>query len=341
MSLAHRPHPADHRSLSGGDAQTWRPIRADLPPVTIIGLAIDGTVFSWDETAERLFGVTSGRAVGRSIFSVLPHLAVNHLPHLMAKACTGERGGPVESTRSNPLGTGTISITAAPIWDGAGVMIGVALLARDVSALAHSREHQSLVVEELNHRMKNTLAIVQAIAVQVFESHPSSPAVRAELLTRLAALSRSHKLLHDADWRGASLHDVVSAQVTPHCAGETQRCSLRGPALQLKPAAALAFGMAIQELAANAAKYGAFSVADGVVEICWRFNERDAQRWLAFSWRESGGPPVAAPERRGLGSRLIEHGLAYELGGQAHLAFEPTGVRYALTAPLTPMEAPR
>jgi two-component sensor histidine kinase len=220
-------------------------------------------------------------------------------------------------------------------------MTGVALLARDVSALARSREHQALLVEDLNHRVKNTLAIVQAIAVQVFESHPSSPAVRAELLTRLAALSRSHKLLHDADSRGAALHDEVSAQVTPHCAGAADRCSLRGPVLQLKPDAALALGMAIQELAANAAKYGAFSVADGTVQICWSFVERNAQRCLEFSWRESGGPRVAAPRRRGLGSELIEHGLAYELGGQARLAFEPTGVCYALTAPLAAVEAPQ
>lgn len=341
MSLAYRAQPADHRSPNGDDEQAWRFGRADLPPIAIVGLAIDGTVLSWDETADHLFAVASERAIGRSIFSVLPHLALDHLPHLMAKACTGERGGPIESTRTDASGTNTVSITTAPIWDGAGAITGIALLARDISALARNREHQALLVDDLNHRVKNTLAIVQAIAVQVFETHPSSPAVRAELLTRLAALSRSHKLLHDADWRGATLYDVVNAQVTPHCAGAPDRCSLLGPVFHLKPAAALALGMAIQELAANAAKYGAFSVADGVVEICWGFTERDAQPCLEFSWRESGGPPVAAPRRRGLGSQLIEHGLAYELGGQARLAFEPTGVCYALTAPLAAMEAPQ
>ncbi len=339
MSLAQRAQPDDHRSLNGDDVQSWRLTHADLPPITIIGLALDGAVRSWDGTAEHLFGVAAARATGRSIFSVLPHLALDHLPHLMAKACTGERGGPIESTLVGVSATTTVSITAAPIWDGAGAVTGVALLARDISALARQREHQALLVQDLNHRVKNTLAIVQAIAVQVFATHPSSPTAQAELLTRLAALSRSHKLLHEADWRGASLHDVISAQVSPHCASGADRCSLVGPVLRLKPEATLALGMAIQELAANAAKYGAFSVADGVVEICWRITERDAQQCLEFSWRERGGPRVAAPQRRGLGSQLIEHGLAYELGGQARLAFEPTGVCYALTAPLEALEA--
>jgi PAS domain S-box-containing protein len=225
-----------------------------LAPLTIVGLAVDGTVLSWDRMAERLFGVSPERAIGQSIFSVLPHLALDHLPHLLAKACTGERGGPIESTCAGASETSTVSITAAPTWDGAGHVTGVTLLARDITALARSREHHALRVQDLNHRVKNTLAIVQAIAVQVFETHPSSPTVRAELLTRLAALSRSHKLLHDADWRGASLYDVLNAHIAPHCAGAADRCSLQGPIIHIKPEAALALGMAIHELAANAAK---------------------------------------------------------------------------------------
>jgi two-component system CheB/CheR fusion protein len=339
-SLAHSAQPGDHRSLSGDNEQAWRLARADLSAITIIGVAIDGTVISWDETAEYLFAVPAGRAVGQSIFSVLPHLAMDHLPHLMAKACTGERGGPIESTRDSATGTSTVSITAAPIWDGAGGGVtGIALVARDITALARSREHQALLVDDLHHRMRNTLAIVQAIAVQVFETHASPQTVRAELLTRLAALSRSHKLLHDADWRGALLYDVLNAQVAPHCGGAADRCTLQGPAIHLKPEAALALGMALHELAANAAKYGAFSATEGAVEIFWRRTELEGRRWLEFSWREHDGPPVAPPQRRGLGSRLIEHGLAYELGGQAHLEFHPAGVRYSLTAPLAAMEA--
>ena len=104
MSLAHRAQPNNHRSLSGDDEQAWRLLRADLPPITIIGLAIDGTVLSWDETAEHFFDVASARALGQSIFSVLPHLALDHLPHLMAKACTGERGGPIEFHAPRPVG---------------------------------------------------------------------------------------------------------------------------------------------------------------------------------------------------------------------------------------------
>jgi PAS domain S-box-containing protein len=341
MSLAHRAQPTDQQPSNGCEAQSRQFNRADLAPIAIIGLAIDGTVRSWDAMGAHLFGVAPERAIGQSIFSVLPHLASDHLPHLIAKACTGERGGPVESTQVARSGSNTVSMTAAPMWDGAGVISGVALVARDITTQTQSREHHALVVQDLNHRVKNTLAIVQAIAVQVFETRRSSSTVRAELLTRLAALSRSHRLLHDGDWRGAPIQDVIKAQVAPHCAGGVSRCSLQGPDLHIKPEAALALGMVIQELAANAAKYGAFSVADGEVEICWRFSKCVGAPHFNFSWRERGGPTVEAPSRRGLGSRLIEHGIALELGGQAHLAFEPTGVCYALTAPLDAMEAPR
>jgi two-component system CheB/CheR fusion protein len=341
MSLAHRANPADLPTPNGSEEEPCGSVYADLPPIAVIGLAIDGTIRSWDATAERLFAIAPERAIGQSVFSALPHLAIDHLPHLLAKACTGERGGPIESTRVGKEATSTVSMTAAPLWDGGGAITGVTLVARDISALARSREHQALLVQDLNHRVKNTLAIVQAIAVQVFETHPSSPTVRSELLTRLAALSRSHKLLHDRDWRGASIQDVIMAQVAPHCAGGDNRCSLQGPDLDVKPDAALALGMAIQELAANAAKYGAFSVADGKVEIAWRLSEGDAERCFNFSWRERGGPHVAAPSRRGLGSRLIEQGLARELGGEAQLSFEPNGVCYALRAPLAAMAMPQ
>lgn len=338
MSFANHARPQDCASPSG-ERQPPRFHSAHLSPIAIIDLAIDGTVTSWDKRAEDLFALASDRAIGASIFAILPHLATDHLPYLLEKACNGERGDPIESTRRDASDMTTVSISSAPILDGAGAVAGVALLARDISAHARDREHHALIVQDLSHRVKNTMAIVQAIAVQVFDTRPSSETVRAEFLTRLAALSRSHTLLQDADWRGSLLHDVLTAQVAPHCAGAPDRCSLQGPVVHLKPEAALALGMAVHELAANAAKYGAFSVADGAVEIGWRFTERNAQRWLALSWRESGGPPVQAPRRRGLGSQLIERGLPYELGGEARLDFDVSGVRYCLTAPLAAMEA--
>lgn len=340
MSFANRARPPDRAAPSGSEQQPPQFHRAHLSPIAIIDLAIDGTVTSWDKGAEHLFAIASDRATGASILGVLPHLALDHLPYLLEKACNGERGGPIESTRRDASDMTTVSISSAPILDGAGAVAGVALLARDITAHASEREHHALIVQDLSHRVKNTMAIVQAIAMQVFDTRPSSQTVRAEFLTRLAALSRSHTLLQEADWRGSLLHDVLTAQVAPHCAGASDRCSLQGPVVHLTPEAALALGMAVHELAANAAKYGAFSVADGAVEIGWRFTELDGQRCLALSWRESGGPPVKAPRRRGLGSQLIERGLAYELGGQAHLDFDPAGVRYCLTAPLAAMEAP-
>ena len=205
----------------------------------------------------------------------------------------------------------------------------------DVHERKVAEEHQRLLINELNHRVKNTLASVQGIAFQTLRGEVSLAEARARFEARLMALSSAHNLLTEENWGGASLERVVSDSIE-HLAGEAGRFDVEGEPLRLTPRAALALAMALHELGTNAAKYGALSAEGGRVSIGWT---RAGNR-LHFVWRESGGPLVTKPSRRGFGSRLIERGLAADLGGTAALRFDPDGLSCEIEASLAAIRAP-
>jgi two-component sensor histidine kinase len=199
---------------------------------------------------------------------------------------------------------------------------------------ARAEQHQRLLINELNHRVKNTLASVQAIAFQTLRGEIPLAEARARFEARLMALSGAHNLLTEENWGGASLERLVRDS-TDHLAGESNRFDVEGEALRLAPRAALALAMALHELGTNAAKYGALSVEGGRVSIAWR---QEGGR-LRLHWRERGGPPVRPPARRGFGSRLIERGLEADLGGGAALHFDREGLRCEIHASLAAIRA--
>ena len=182
--------------------------------------------------------------------------------------------------------------------------------------------HQNLLLDELNHRVKNTLATVQAMAMQTLKD-VDVPA-RDAFLARLFALSGQHDLLTLDNWEGASFEGVVRRALRPWREDNRARFHVAGPAVHLDPKRALALGMAFHELASNAANYGAFSNPDGTVHVSWTISPDDGR--LKLVWEERGGPQVAQPERRGFGLRLIEFGLAREISGQVQLDFRPEGL---------------
>jgi PAS domain S-box-containing protein len=204
----------------------------------------------------------------------------------------------------------------------------------DIDERKIAEEHQRLLINELNHRVKNNLATVQAIALQTLKGDIPLAEARTRFEARLMALSRAHNLLTDQNWGGASLGRVVR-DATEHLAGEPGRFRVEGDPLWLAPRAALALALALHELGTNASKYGALSVDGGDVSIAWH----SAEGRLILEWKEKGGPPVTEPERRGFGSRLIERGLEGDLGGGARLAFEPDGLRCTIHASLDAIRA--
>jgi two-component sensor histidine kinase len=196
------------------------------------------------------------------------------------------------------------------------------MLALEMDHRRRIERHQNLLLDELNHRVKNTLATVQAMAIQTLKG--VDIAARDAFLARLFALSSQHDLLTLDNWEGASLEGVVRRALRPYRDDERTCFAVEGPAVHLDPKRALALGMGFHELATNAAKYGALSNAAGTVHVGW--NVVPDGKILKLRWEETGGPAVIAPERRGFGLRLIEHGLGRELGGAVRVDFAPDGL---------------
>ncbi|WP_437966506.1 AAA family ATPase [Sorangium sp. So ce260] len=204
----------------------------------------------------------------------------------------------------------------------------------DVSERKQAEKRQKLLLNELNHRVKNTLAIVQAIAVQTLRMADSPGAFTEAFLARLLALSQTHNLLNETAWQGASLRGIVCAELAPHACCETDRVRVAGEDVRLRPEAAVTLGMAIHELATNAAKYGALSRPSGRVAVTWDASAQAHEPLLRLEWQETNGPPVRPPRRRGFGSRLIERDLQRQLASEVRLDFLPEGVRCVMHLPL-------
>lgn len=221
---------------------------------------------------------------------------------------------------------GWILSRAVPILDEQGDVVEWFGMAADVTERRRTDEHLRLVVNELNHRVKNMLAMVQAIAMQTFRKTQDVDQAIDRFSGRLVALAHANDLLTGDRWAGVDLRDVLRQAVHSHCDGD-DRIRIEGPDTEIASKSALALTLAMHELATNATKYGAWSVPDGQVAIGWTVEDADhGRRRLRLEWRESGGPSVAQPTRRGFGSRLIERGLAGELNGSAALDFVPEGL---------------
>jgi len=217
---------------------------------------------------------------------------------------------------------------AAPLRSADGSIQGAVSAAADVTERHRYEAHLKLLLDELNHRVKNTLAIVQSIAN--FTLKTSDPVVRADFEQRLLTLSAVHGLLTEQNWHGASLDAVVRASLKPHLGGARERFSFAGTDVRLKPKSAVAVSMALHELGTNAAKYGALSSGHGSVAVHWTADDGR----FRLSWQESGGPAVAPPQHRGFGTLMIERGLAAELQGDVRIDYRPSGVVCTIDAPL-------
>ncbi|CAN7523541.1 PAS domain S-box protein [Phenylobacterium sp. LjRoot225] len=192
----------------------------------------------------------------------------------------------------------------------------------DVADQQQHEDHLKLLINELNHRVKNTLATVQSMAAQSLRGAVDPEDAFARLESRLLGLSAAHNILTERNWEGATLAEVVERTLAPFVMHAPERVRCAGPEVWLAPQAAVALSLAVHELATNAVKYGALSVELGRVEVFWII----AEKTLTITWREAGGPAVVQPSRKGFGSRLIERNLPRELGGSATLSFEPGGL---------------
>jgi two-component sensor histidine kinase len=207
-----------------------------------------------------------------------------------------------------------VRITLSAVADGQ-----ILAVVEDVTTRHRAEEQQSLLINELNHRVKNTLATVQSLAMQTLQGARDPIETRALFQSRLSALARAHDVLTAENWAGASLQSLVAQAIAPFAS----RVSVDGPNVRLRPGQALVLSLGLHELLTNAAKYGALSSESGRIHLGWKHHDEE----LCLEWRERGGPPVRPPTRTGFGTRLIEQSLSYELGGRARIFYEPEGVR--------------
>jgi PAS domain S-box-containing protein len=240
-----------------------------------------------------------------------------------------------------------INLTVALVRTPAGAPDYFVSIIEDISARkaaeAEQQHYQAqlrLMINELNHRVKNTLATVQSMAAQTIRRGADPVSAYQTFEARLMGLSEVHDVLTRESWHGADLREVAERALRPFGQAASERFGLDGPAVRLQPNAALTLALVFHELATNAVKYGALSVDAGRVDLAWTFD--DESRRLSLTWAESGGPPVAPPTRKGFGSRLIARGLSGELRGAATMDWRPDGLTCAMQAllPSTPPPTP-
>ena len=311
-----------------------RHILDSVKEYAIITLDREGRVASWNRGAERLLGYAAGDVLGRpgDIFFTPEDRAGGAPEREMRLAneqgrATNERWH-VRKDGSRFWGSGVMF----PVEDGAED--AYLKIFRDRTEERRAMERQSLLIGELNHRVKNTLAIVQSMAMQTLRSCPNTADARDALEARLVSLAKAHDILTSGQWSGGDLRELVVAALEAYSSyAGASRFQIDGVELKLRPKALLALSMAVHELATNAVKYGALSNDDGRVAIRWELTP-GPERHFRFVWKESGGPPVTPPHRRGFGSRLVEEGLAQDIVGSVHLRFAIEGLECTIEAPV-------
>ncbi len=303
----------------------------------IISKTPDGIITSWNAGATRIFGYTSDEIIGQHITRIIPDELQNEETAIISRLKAGERLDHFETVRLTKDGRRVdISLTISPIRNAAGEIVGASKVARDITEKKAAEKLQQLLLEELNHRVKNTLATVQAIATQSLGRAKSQKDFVTSFSGRLQALAKMHTLLVQKSMRGTELAELVGSQVRLG-SNDEDRVSANGPFLFLGPQEAGHLGMVLHELATNARKYGALSVAGGRLAVTWEVRS-NGNRKLLLAWTESGGPKVRVPEARGFGMTLIEQTVRVH-GGEASLHFAEDGLKCLVDWPLG--EAPQ
>jgi PAS domain S-box-containing protein len=300
--------------------------------VGIVEVDREGCFISVNEARCRLTGHTREELIGRPFADPTVDRKVNRDLILFEQQIAGALNSySLESTFTRKDGTsGWVRVSSTAVRGAEGEFLYAVRVVEDITERREAEERQKLLIGELNHRVKNTLATVQSLAWQSARGGVPPEVAQQRFLDRLLSLSRTHNLLNETSWEGASLRTILQTELEPHGRDET-RYRLIGPDVDLTPKVAVVLGMVIHELTTNAGKYGSLSVPQGRVVVEWDQRGIDT---LHLTWSESGGPPVNAPERQGFGSRLMEQAITRELGGQLQIEFEPEGLTCRLVLPL-------
>lgn len=304
----------------------------DNAPLAVVEFDADLRVTVWSKGAERMFGFRARDMLGRApaetgwiceadaatIAGMAAELAASRSPRKVHLAAARRADG----------ARAECEWCLSVLLDRWGRLTSLNAQILDITERRHAEETQRLLIGELNHRVKNTLATVQAIATQTLRHSADGAEFARTFSSRIQALSRAHSLLSSSGWHGASVSELIDDQLRLG-AFDPERMSACGPAVMLPPQLALHLAMIVHELGTNATKYGAFSCEAGRVDIAWRAEDER----LVFDWVESGAPPPKAFSRRGFGTTLVEQGARAE-GGDARLSIGPSGISWHIRLPL-------
>ena len=308
------------RKRADADAQRLASI-VETSDDAIVSKDLDGIITSWNRGAEQLFGYSAQEVIGKSVTILIPEDRIDEEPEILNRIRRGERVDHYDTVRRHKNGSLIdISLTVSPLKDADGRVVGASKIARDVTERKHAHEQQKLLVNEMKHRIKNSLATIQAIATQTLNQHAQE---RDAFIARLHALDNAHDLLTSESWEKAPLSAIVTRALKPFQEQHHERIAIEGPGdVWLDSTKSVVVAMAVHELATNAVKYGALSNGSGRVSVTLEYGQSNRVKLV---WQESGGPKVSPPTQQGFGSHLIERAFGGQLG-RAKLIFNPQGL---------------
>jgi PAS domain S-box-containing protein len=271
----------------------------------IVSKNLDGIISSWNKGAERIFGYTTEEVIGKPITIVIPGDRQSEERDILTRIRRGERIDHYETVRQRKDGSLiVVSLTVSPVRNAEGKVVGASKIVRDISEQKRNQEQIATLAREAEHRSKNLLATVQA-TVRLSQSD-TPEGLKQAIEGRIRALANVHSLFVQTRWIGADLTTIATQELAPYSENNQRRVRIDGPPVLLEPDVAQAIAVTLHELATNAAKYGALSVANGQVDLKWSY---DAGGRLHLLWTETGGPKVQEPTRKGFGGRIIERML--------------------------------
>jgi PAS domain S-box-containing protein len=306
--------------------------------VPIYSLSLDLIVENWNPGAEALYGYAPHEIIGQPVRMLFS--SEDECKAFEAFATEVAQGGQALSRDARRLRKDgspvEVILCLAPLHNRDGAITGYAAITHDITERKAQEKTRQLLVDELNHRVKNTLAMVQSIARLTLRQTKSPEDFAASFTGRIQALAGAHDVLTASSWHGADVASLVRDQLIMGDTGEG-RFSYRGPSLKLDPQTAVGLSLVLHELGTNANKYGALSVANGNVDLSWEIAEGGTL--LTLRWEERGGPTVSEPTRRGFGTFIIEQSLS-GLDGGAHIQFDPAGLVCDMWLPIRKMKHP-
>jgi PAS domain S-box-containing protein len=295
----------------------------------IVSKNLDGIITSWNKGAERVFGHTATEAIGQPITIVIPGNRQGEEREILTRIRRGERIDHFETVRQRRDGSLiVVSLTVSPVKNAEGKVVGASKIARDITEQKRNQEQIATLAREAEHRSKNLLANVQA-TVHLSRSE-TSEGLKQAIEGRIQALANVHSLFVETRWIGAELSTIASRELAPYSEKGDGQVSIDGQPVLLEPNAAQGVAVILHELATNAAKYGALSMANGQISLVWS-HEADGQ--LKLRWTEAGGPPVQEPTHKGFGRRIIEQMIAQQKGN-THFEWRREGLVCEITFPV-------